>query len=265
MRAGSIGGRCRNSSTRYAALAVPRGAPVGEPPAPVLVPDARESRRRRCERSICRATGRSRSCVPAPSSARRSAGPPSISRRWRSALAARRPCDLDRGLAQRRAGGRGARRRRWASAAPARARSHRAHRSRHGDRSDVGRVARRQQRFRTDACGCRRACAARRAVRIVVAGLHAAAVRQRRASRASRSRAAPASSANARSGIFDACANCRRSWSTIWRAHHRSPHRPLLPAERSPWPRLARRRSTRRRRTPRRRSTRRSRRATSTR
>ena len=51
-------------------------------------PRRTESRRRDATRSVFRANGRSQSCVPAPNSARPNAGPPNISRRWRSALRA---------------------------------------------------------------------------------------------------------------------------------------------------------------------------------
>ena len=82
------------------------------------------------------------------------------------------------------------------------ARSHRTHRPRHGDRPAVGRVDRRQQRFRADARRCGRA--ARRSSRC--SDRRRRSTRRRcpptRGSRASTSRAAPASSANARSDTF---------------------------------------------------------------
>ena len=93
-----------------------------------------------------------------------------------------------------------------------------------------------------------------------------------RRSRGSTSRAAPASSASARSGTSSACAISRRARCMISRARPRlgarrraARLRLLIVPPRPSWPRPARRRSTRRRPTPRSRSTRRSRRATSTR
>ncbi len=100
----------------------------------------------RCARCGFPASGRSRSCVPARSSDRPSAGRPSTSRRsargsptmvTRYGFSARRTTRC-RGSACRRAAVAGASRRR----------SHRPHRSRHGDRSPVRRLTRRQQRLR---------------------------------------------------------------------------------------------------------------------
>ena len=89
------------------------------------------------------------------------------------------------------------------------ARPDRAHRPRHRDRPAVARLARRQQRFGPDARGGGRRRAAGRAVRIVVARVHAAAVAAAQVA-GSTSRAAPASSASARSGTSGACAISRR-------------------------------------------------------
>ncbi len=70
--------------------------------------------------------------------------------------------------------------------------------------------ARRQQRLGPDARGGRGRPAAGRALRLIVARLHAAALAPRHASPGSTSHAAPASSASVRSAISSACASSSR-------------------------------------------------------
>ena len=88
-----------------------------------------------------------------------------------------------------------------------RARSHRPHRSGHGDRPVVAGLDRGQQRFGPDARGGSSRPAADRAVRLVIARLHAAVVAASPTSPRSTSFAAPAFSANVRSVISSACAS----------------------------------------------------------
>ena len=170
---------------RFVALAAQPGELVPTSAAPVARPRRSERRPRQSAPSALARIARWRSCVPAPSTARPSAGRPSISLRWRGASSirgTRSGCSARPTTAIAADPVAAAIRR---SAQPVRQ-----NRSGHGDRSAGHRQRRGQQRFRPDACRGGGRTAAGRAVRLVEPRLHAAAVAAR-ACRQDRDRVQP--------------------------------------------------------------------------
>ena len=186
---------------RFAALAVRPGELVPMPPRPVLVPEPRQSRRGGA-RARLRTDRKSAILCPGAEY-----GP---AKRWPPTHFAELAATLPRATACRC--GSSARpndKLAAESVLQAAGESSRQVRDLTG-RTDLGTAIdllslgldRRQQRFGADACGSRGRPAAGGAVRLVVAGLHAAAVDASRRSRRSTSPAARASSANVPLGHF---------------------------------------------------------------
>ena len=227
-----------------------RRAGAAAAPPPVLVPDVANRDAAVAGARPRRATRRSRCSAPAPNTVRPSAGRPTHFADARATL--RSPTACRSGSSARPTTSAAADAVLAAAGEAAPALRDLTGRTDLGTAIDLLSLARgrRQQRLRPDARGGGGRRAAGRAVRLVVARLHAAAVAAARRSRGSTSPAAPASSANARSGTSSACATSTRTRCMISRARVAATPRRAdrrTDADPRPWPRSARRRSTRRR------------------